>query len=207
MASDWGYLLQGAVVGFSIAAPVGQIGVLCIQRSLLGGRAHGFVSGLGAATADALYGAVAGFGLTFLSGFLLGQQFWFRLVGGLFLVYLAVRTILRPPAAQEASASGQGLLGSYLSTLFLTLTNPMTILSYGAIMAGLGVGASAGALAGAAIWVLGVFLGSAAWWLLLSSGVGALRGRVTPRLLRAINILAGLVIGAFGLWTLIGLLR
>jgi threonine/homoserine/homoserine lactone efflux protein len=207
MASDWGYLLQGAVVGFSIAAPVGQIGVLCIQRSLLGGRAQGFVSGLGAATADALYGAVAGFGLTFLSGFLLGQQFWFRLVGGLFLVYLAVRTILRPPTAQEASASGQGLLGSYLSTLFLTLTNPMTILSYGAIMAGLGVGVSSGALAGAAIWVLGVFLGSAAWWLLLSTGVGALRGRVTPRLLRAINILAGLVIGAFGLWALVGLLR
>jgi threonine/homoserine/homoserine lactone efflux protein len=207
MASDWGYLLQGAVVGFSIAAPVGQIGVLCIQRSLLGGRAHGFVSGLGAATADALYGAVAGFGLTFLSGFLLGQQFWFRLVGGLFLVYLAVRTIHRPPAAQTTSASRHGLLGSYLSTFFLTLTNPMTILSYGAIMAGLGVGASAGALAGAAIWVLGVFVGSAAWWLLLSTGVGALRGRVTPRLLRAINILAGLVIGAFGLWALAGLLH
>jgi len=207
MASDWGYLLQGAVVGFSIAAPVGQIGVLCIQRSLLGGRAQGFVSGLGAATADALYGAVAGFGLTFLSGFLLGQQFWFRLVGGLFLLYLAARTILRPPAEQAANAAGRGLVGAYLSTFFLTLTNPMTILSYGAIMAGLGVGASAGALAGAAIWVLGVFLGSAAWWLLLSTGVGALRGRVTPGLLRGVNIIAGLVIGAFGLWALAGLLR
>jgi threonine/homoserine/homoserine lactone efflux protein len=207
MASDWGYLFQGAVVGFSIAAPVGQIGVLCIQRSLLHGRAHGFASGLGAATADALYGAVAGFGLAFLSAFLVSQQFWFRLVGGVFLVNLAVRTILRPPAAQAASATGRGLMGSYLSTLFLTLTNPMTILSYGAIMAGLGVGASTGALAGAAIWVLGVFLGSAAWWLLLSTGVGALRGRVTPRLLRWVNLLAGLVIGAFGLWALAGLLR
>lgn len=207
MASDWGLFLQGAVVGFSIAAPVGQIGVLCVQRSLLGGRAQGFVSGLGAATADALYGAVAGFGLTFLSAFLLGQQFWFRLLGGLFLVYLAVRTVLRPPAERAASASGKGLAGAYLSTFFLTLTSPMTILSYGAIMAGLGVGATTGALSGAAIWVLGVFVGSAAWWLLLSTGIGALRGRVTPCLLRGVNVLAGLVIGAFGLWALSGLLR
>ena len=134
------FLFQGVLLGFSIAAPVGPIGVLCIRRTLAEGRLTGFVSGLGAATADAIYGLVAGFGLTFVSSLLVGGQFWMRLVGGAFLCYLGARTFLAKPAQRTASATGSGLLGAYASTLVLTLTNPMTIFSFAAVFAGLGVG-------------------------------------------------------------------
>ena len=166
---DVGLFLQGIIIGFAIAAPVGPIGVLCIRRTLAEGRASGFVSGLGAATADAVYGAIAAFGLTLITDFLLGGASWLRLVGGAFLLYLGVKTFLARPAERAAEARGGGLLGAYASTFFLTLTNPTTILSFAAIFAGLGVAGADNALS-AALLVLGVFLGSAAWWLILSGG-------------------------------------
>src|SRR5512147_916819 len=129
--------LQGLILGFSIAAPVGPIGVLCIRRTLADGRMSGLVSGLGAATADAIYGSVAAFGLTFISGFLIDQKLWLGLLGGAFLCYLGLRTFLSQPAQQVALAQGQGLVGAYGSTFFLTLTNPMTILSFMAMFAGI----------------------------------------------------------------------
>jgi threonine/homoserine/homoserine lactone efflux protein len=192
-------LLRGLAIGFSIAAPVGPIGVLCIRRTLAQGRVHGLVSGLGAATADAVYGLVAGFGLTFVSDALVGQQFWLRLGGGLFLCYLGVRTFLAAPAEEAESARAVGLVGSYASTLVLTLTNPVTILSFAAVFAGLGL-AGAGEEYGAALTlVLGVFGGSALWWLLLSAVAGWLRTRLTPRALRWVNRISGIVITGFGL--------
>lgn len=191
-------LIKGFIIGLSIAAPVGPIGVLCINRTLAQGRLSGFLSGLGAATADAAYGAVAGFGLSFVTTLILGQQFWLRLVGGLFLFYLGLRTLLSRPAQTEAPVKGRGLAGAYVSTLFLTLTNPMTIISFAAVFAGLGIGARSGDYLAASALVLGVFLGSAAWWLLLSLGVGALRGGLGLRGRIWINRLAGLVILAFG---------
>src|SRR5512143_2952382 len=109
------------LIGFSIAAPVGPIGVLCIRRTLANGRAAGLATGLGAATADGMYGCVAGFGLTFISGILIDQQMWLRLFGGLFLCYLGIRTLLSKPAEQEARVGGTGLLGSYASTFLLTV--------------------------------------------------------------------------------------
>src|SRR5919201_2008869 len=165
---DFGFFLKGLVLGFSIAAPVGPIGVLCIRRSLAEGRVVGLVSGVGAATADALYGAVAAFGLTFVSALLVSQEFWLRVMGGAFLCYLGVKTFLTPPSAQPASTGGTGLAGAYTSTLFLTLTNPTTILSFAAIFAGLGVASSGGGYPSAGLLVLGVFAGSALWWLFLS---------------------------------------
>ena len=191
-------LLKGLILGFSIAAPVGPIGVLCIRRTLTDGRATGLVSGLGAASADALYGCIAGFGLTLLSDFLVSQQFWLRLVGGLFLFYLGIKTLLARPAQESASAQGTGLLGAYTSTLFLTLTNPMTILSFAAIFAGLGVASTDGDYASAALLVLGVFLGSALWWLLLSGGVSLFRARFNLSTLTWVNRLSGAGILAFG---------
>jgi LysE type translocator len=122
--------LRGLVIGFSIAAPVGPIGVLCIRRTLADGRAAGFFSGLGAATADALYGAVAAFGLTAISSVLIGQATWLRLGGGLFLCYLGIKTFLARPAAEATPARATGLIGAYVSTLLLTLANPTTILSF-----------------------------------------------------------------------------
>ncbi len=125
-----GLFLEGIVIGFAIAAPVGPIGVLCIRRTLVEGRVSGLVSGLGAATADALYGAVAALGLTFVTNLLVGGESWLRLVGGAFLVFLGVRTFLAHPAERAAPVGRSGLLGDYASTLFLTLTNPTTIPSF-----------------------------------------------------------------------------
>jgi threonine/homoserine/homoserine lactone efflux protein len=198
-------LLKGLVIGFSIAAPVGPIGVLCIRRTLADGRAVGFAAGLGAATADALYGAVAGFGLTAVSGLLGAQQGLLRAVGGLFLCWLGARAFLARPAAESAPVRGTGLPGAWASTFLLTVTNPMTILSFAAVFAGLGVGAAGSDFVAAATLVLGVFAGSALWWLLLSGVVGVLRQRVTPRGLRWVNRASGAIIAGFGLLALLSL--
>jgi len=192
--------LRGLVIGMSIAAPVGPIGVLCIRRTLADGRVYGLVSGLGAASADAVYGAIAGFGLTVVSGFLVDQQMALRLVGGVFLCTLGLKTFRARPAADAAEAGqGRGLSDAYVSTLVLTLTNPVTILSFAAIFAGAGV-AEMGDDRGAALTlVAGVFGGSAAWWLLLSSGTSLLRTTFTPACLRWINRLSGVILFGFGL--------
>ncbi len=202
---DLSILIKGIALGFSIAAPVGPIGVLCIRRTLASGRVAGLVSGLGAATADAFYGSIAGFGLTLISEFLVSQQTWLRLLGGAFLVYLGIRTFASRPA-QVATASGSdGLAGNYASTLFLTLTNPMTIISFAAIFAGLGVVTGSGDYSAAATLVAGVFLGSAAWWLVLSGGVSFFRARFTPAGLIWVNRLSGTVIFGFGMLALLSL--
>ena len=200
------FLLRGIIIGFSIAAPVGPIGVLCIRRTLTEGRAAGLVSGLGAATADAIYGCIAGFGLTFISSLLIGQQMWVRLIGGLFLCYLGVKTLLAKPSEQPASVESKGLAGAYGSTFFLTLTNPMTILSFTAVFAGLGVGSASGDYGSAAILVLGVFIGSSLWWLFLNGMAGAFRTRFDTRALRWVNGISGVIITVFGLAALLSLL-
>ncbi len=200
------FFLRGLVIGFSIAAPVGPIGVLCIRRTLAEGRRYGLASGLGAATADALYGAVAGFGLTVVRDVLTGQQGWLRLIGGAFLLYLGARTFLAKPAQESARAQGRGLFGAYASTFALTLTNPMTILSFAAIFAGLGLADSGGDFPAAATLVLGVFGGSAAWWLTLSGAVSLVRARFDARALAWVNRLSGAIIVAFGLTALASLL-
>jgi threonine/homoserine/homoserine lactone efflux protein len=201
---DVTFLLRGLVVGFSIAAPVGPIGVLCIRRTLAYGRVSGLVSGLGAASADALYGAVAGFGLTAISGFLIDQQALLRLAGGLFLCYLGLRTLLAPPAQHAASTSGRGFWEAFASTFFLTLTNPVTVLAFGAIFAGLGLAEAGGDYGSAGTLVAGVFLGSASWWLILSAGVSLLRGRFNDLWLRWVNTVSGLIVLGFGLLALFG---
>lgn len=200
-------LLTGLILGFSIAAPVGPIGVLCIRRTLAAGRAAGLVSGLGAATADAVYGSIAAFGLTAFSGLLLDWQVGLRLVGGLFLIYLGIRTFMAQPVAESAVAGGNSLVSDYTSTLFLTLTNPMTILSFAAIFAGLGLATAEESYGSAIILVLGVFFGSALWWLTLSTGVGLFRSRFSARSMRWVNIIAGIIITAFGLTALISAIQ
>jgi threonine/homoserine/homoserine lactone efflux protein len=162
---------------------VGPIGVLCIRRTLSDGRAIGLAVGLGAAVADAVYGAIPRFGLTAVSALLVRRQGVLRIVGGLFLGYLGIRTFASRPAEEAAPAGGSGLLGAFAATFVLTLANPATILSFVAVFAGLGI-AGAGSWRDATILVSGVFLGSATWWLILSGAVGALRSRVHPGALR-----------------------
>jgi threonine/homoserine/homoserine lactone efflux protein len=202
---DITFFLKGLIMGFSIAAPVGPIGILCIRRTLAEGRVSGFVTGLGAATADGLYGCVAGFGLTLISGFLIHHQGGFRMAGGLFLCYLGLKTFLARPAESSASSRGDGLLGLYVSTFFLTLTNPMTILAFAAIFAGLGMASGGGDYVSAGVLVFGVFLGSTLWWFILSSGVGLFRKRFDLKALRWVNRVSGILIMGFGLASLLGL--
>ena len=201
---DVGLWLRGFIVGLSIAAPVGPIGVLCIRRTLAEGRLVGFVSGLGAAIADALYGSVAGFGLTCVSAVLVRQQTWLRLAGGAFLCYLGLRTILAAPKKPAPSMRASGVLGAYGSTFLLTVTNPMTILSFVAIFAGLGLGTGARDYASAGMLVSGVFMVSALWWLILSGGASLFRGRLKPMDLRWLNRVSGVIITGFGLYALLG---
>lgn len=193
------YFLKGVIIGLSIAVPVGPIGVLCIRRTLTKGRIVGFLSGLGAASADAFYGAVAGFGVTFLSNLLVGNQMAFRLIGGILLLAIGLKTFLSKPADQEALASQKNLWEAYLSTFILTLTNPMTILFFAAVFAGLGVGSGSDHYLSAGILVAGVFLGSASWWLVLSAFTGLLRGLFNPARMRWLNRISGLIIVGFGL--------
>jgi threonine/homoserine/homoserine lactone efflux protein len=195
-----GLFVRGVLLGFTIAAAVGPISLLCIRRTLAEGRLVGIVSGLGVATADATYGAVAAFGLTAVTDLLVDWRRALGLVGGVFLLWLAWRTFRSVPGEAAAAGDGEGrrgLPGAYLSTLGLTLTNPMTILSFAALFVGLGV--TGGDAAGATLLTLGVFAGSAAWWVVLVAAVGAFRSRLTPTGLRRVNIVSGLVIGAFGI--------
>ncbi|HVU16275.1 MAG TPA: LysE family transporter [Candidatus Didemnitutus sp.] len=197
---------KGFILGFSIAAPVGPIGLLCIQRTLDRGRLHGFLSGLGAATADMLYGLVAALGLTSIASILLGVRFWLQLGGALFLVFLGIRTMLARPVGPAVDRRDAGnLLGAYLSIFVLTLANPATIISFLAIFSGFGLGPREATNASTVSLVLGVFLGSAAWWLTLSSITGFVRLRLNETGRRSINILAGLCIIGVGVWAAAGL--
>ena len=195
---------KGMLIGFAIAAPVGPIGLLCIQRTLARGRWSGVLSGMGAASADALYGCIAGFGLAALAGLLLAWQTELQIGGGLFLLYLGGQTWRTPPAMAQAQVqpTRAGLLGDYLSTLALTLTNPVTILAFLGIFAGLGLAAEQQDFAAAGWLVSGVFLGSLLWWLLLAGTVGLVRGRLTPTRLGWINRASGALIAGFGGWAL-----
>ena len=195
------FFLRGLVIGFSLAAPVGPIGLLCIRRSLAEGGLVGLITGLGAATADATYGAIVAFGLTAVSGFLVAQKLWLGLFGGLFLCYLGVRTFVSPPTDHEAQARGTGLASACASTFVLTLTNPMTILSFIPVFAGLGLGLSSD-YASAFATVAGVFAGSALWWLLLSNGVALFRTRMGPGWMRIVNHVSGAMIFAFGIYAM-----
>lgn len=196
--------IRGFLIGLSVAAAIGPMAILCIRRTLAQGHLAGLATGLGVASADGCYGAVAGFGLVLISQFVVAQHVWLRLIGGIFLCYLGLKTLLAAPATRAVSASGGDLVRSYLSALGLTLTNPMTILSFAAIFAGLGVG-TGGGYGGAGLLVLGVFIGSALWWVVLSGAVTALRGRITPRVLRWVNRASGTIILAFGLVALASL--
>jgi threonine/homoserine/homoserine lactone efflux protein len=193
--------LRGFVLGFTIAAAVGPISLLVIRRTIAEGQRYGLVSGLGVATADATYGAIAAFGLTAVTDALVNARQVLGLVGGIFLLWLAWRTIRSAPVESAVVASPRrGYAGAYLSILGLTMANPMTILSFGALFAGLGV--TSGATGDAALVVLGVLLGSTAWWVVLTTAIGMFRARITHAWIHRINVASGIVIGAFAVVTI-----
>ncbi len=190
--------LKGIVIGLAIAVPVGPIGALCVQRTLAEGRISGLVSGLGAATADTIYGFIAAFGVTMISGFLISHQMWLRIIGGAILFTLGLKTFLSRPRKQAAPVSGNSLLTNFFSTFGLTLTNPITILAFAAIFAALGVVSGSQDLAALGMLILGVFFGSALWWLILSGGASLFRGWIGTHGMRWVNRISGIIIVVFG---------
>ena len=188
-------LLSGIAVGFAVAMPVGPIGVLCIKRSLKDGFAFGLATGLGAATADATYGVLVALGLG-LSG-LLAYALPLKIGGGLLIVLLGLlglRSFFAPATKAEITPPKGGLLSAWLSTYLLTLTNPMTILAFVGLIAALGTASAAGAY----VLVLGVFLGSLLWWMILVGGVVALKSRLPIRAMRWLDFISGMVLVVWG---------
>ena len=199
---------KGLFFGFVLAAIVGPMWVLCFRRTLEEGASAGIASGLGVAVADGVYGAIAAFGLTAISGFLLAHSFWIGLAGVGFLGWLGIRALAAPPvdlAGTPNGAPARSLGAAFASTLTLTLANPPTILAFTAMFAGLGLAAGAN-YQSAALIVGGVFAGSAAWWLILVAGAATFRARVSARVLRAINVVSGVAILGFACWQLAVLL-
>lgn len=189
------FLLKGLVVGIIIAVPVGPVGIMCLRRTILEGKLAGFISGLGAATADAMFGFIAAFGLTFISDLLIGYHQWLRIAGGLYLLYIGGRALLTAPEVKTGTEpDAESLLRDFLSSFALTLTNPITILVFLGIFSAIGLSGERATLSRAAILVLGVWLGSLLWWLALSFGLGSLFRSFEPRHLRWINRGSGTIL-------------
>ena len=201
MAVTVSLFLKGLIVGFCLAAPVGPIAALCVQRTISKRLLSGLVSGLGAAVADAIYGAVAAFGATMISEFLISERSWMQRLGGVILIFMGLRLVMAKPAGGgeeevrlgdriepgDRKVDGKGLMGDFLSTLFLTLTNPMTFVAFAAVFTTMGIGAVRGHPILTTELVGGVLLGSALWWLILCGGAHALRRHCDYRKLTVIN--------------------
>ncbi len=201
LANIW-MLVKGAGIGFAVAAPVGPIGMLCIRTTLERGRIAGFAAGLGAAVADAIYGAIGVLGVTAISGYIEAQRFWLELGGGIFVIGFGIHLWLTKPNVQNGTDEIPiSLWADFVKTLVLTLANPATILTFMAIFAGV-PGAGAASMSAVPIIVLGVLLGSAAWWLFLSQGVGVIRHKISEQALTWMNWAAGALLVAFGVYTL-----
>lgn len=198
-----GLFARTFIIGIVVAAPVGAMGILCIQRTLVHGWRGGISTGAGIATADAIYAALAAFGVTAVSQWLVDYQAQLRIVGGLALLWLGWRAIVTPPAHDAAQAADSTRLGQlYSSAVGLTLTNPMTIMSFAAIFAGAGLVAQAGT-GSAMIVTIGVAVGSLSWWLALTSVVWAVRHAVSEKAMVIVNRISGGVLIAFGVLALV----
>jgi len=200
---------QGLLIGIALAAPVGPIGVLCIRTTLLKGPLSGFVTGLGAATADAMYGIVAAFGLTMISNFLIEAQSVLSLIGGMFLILLGLRAWRTQTGKIKTldQAKSLNLMSGYVTTVGLTLANPATIFTFLAIFAGLGMAKEGRSPLEASALVLGVFLGSAIWWLFLAGLTSRMRARLNQQGMRWINRLSAILLSGFGAFILAGMFR
>jgi threonine/homoserine/homoserine lactone efflux protein len=203
-----GFFLKGLAIGAVIALPVGPVGIICVRRTILEGRLAGIVSGLGAATGDALFGCVAAFGLTFVAASLLGYETWLTAGGACFLLVLGVRALsARPSTVRTAPPDPESLVGDFLSTLALTLANPITMLAFFAIFAAIGLGGRHATFGGAATLVFGVFTGSLLWWLAVGFGVARFFSALQSRDLAWINRCSGGILLLSGMGLLIALAR
>lgn len=202
----WTYLYKGLFVGFVIAAPVGPVGIMCIHRTLCQGKLAGYVSGLGAALADTFFGAIAAFGFGFIAGPLINHNNWLRFGGGVALCLIGLRSLLTRKLPPPATRDRTNLIGDFISAFLVTLTNPITVISFAAIYAAIDIPHLAEDTRWGMALTLGVFIGAAVWWLLLTVVAGAFHGRVAERGVLWINRVSGAVILGFGVLLLLSLL-
>ena len=197
-------VLKGFLLGFAVAASPGPIFFLCVRRTLAQGRLTGLFSGLGVATADGFYAALATFGVAALTTAFVAGRRPLALIGGVILVLLGARILMERRRASEATppVTGRGQAWAYVSTLGVTITNPATIISFAALAATLGLG-TGGSFVRPMLVVIGVLLGSAAWWFILVIGASLLRSRLTPRVVGWISTVSGLAIAVLGILAVI----
>ena len=198
-------LLKGIVIGFSLAAPVGPVGMMCIRRTLTHGHFRGLISGLGAASADSVYAIVAAFGITLVSNFILQHEYSIRLVGGILLVLLGLRTFIVHPVERPAQNGVNGHASAYATMFLLTFTNPMTLFAFAVVFAGMGAGSVVGDTLRATFLVVGVFLGSALWFVFLTTAVHMYKDWFKTWGLKAINLIAGVFIFVCGIIILVSI--
>jgi threonine/homoserine/homoserine lactone efflux protein len=207
-------LINGIIFGLVLAAPVGPVGVLCVQRTLAEGRLHGLLSALGAAFGDALYGVVAAFGVSAVSDWIAGHQAGLRTVGGIVLLLLAARTVFwtRKEKSAQASASGnpddnrivtESLVKDFISTFMLAITNPITLIAFAGLLATLGLTEAGASIGNASILVAGVFIGSALWWVALSSAASFFRPMVDGTYQHWTDRISAVILAAFGIYALV----
>lgn len=204
--NDTALFVNGAIIGFLLAAPVGPVGVLCAQRSLTHGRLAGLISGLGAALADTFFGLVAAFGLSVISNFIMDHQDWVRCVGGAALIGLSIKLIISGPARAATPTGATDHLGNFFSTFAMTITNPITIMAFASIFASFGVMSSVVTAIDAWILVGGVFTGSIVWWLIIALGVDLFRGILSDRGMTWISRVSAVIIFAFGVLALLSVI-
>ena len=203
----FGFFVKGLIIGLSIAAPIGPSAVLCLRRALANSFLSGFVSGLGTATACTFYGAVAVFGLTIISDALLGTQFWIRLIGGVFLIYLGVKTFRAEPQMKGGAAHKATLKSDYISAFLLTITSPMTIILFAAMCSGLDFSKSGSIFLPGVLMVAGITIGGIAWWFCFTGLASLLRRKFTYKMLKKVNQLSGIVIIGFAIIAFLAVLR
>jgi threonine/homoserine/homoserine lactone efflux protein len=199
------FLLKGLIIGFAMAVPVGPIGIMCIRKTLAEGHSRGLIIGLGAATADTLYGGIAAFGLTFVSEVIASQHLWLSLAGGGLLLFLGVRTFRAKRKDPIVPFDEKGSLGSYISAFLLALTNPLTIFAFVAVFAAFGLGHRI-VFMSACILVLGVFTGSALWFLVLGYVATLFRKKLDAGGLRWVNRISGSLIVLSGIAAFVSLI-
>jgi threonine/homoserine/homoserine lactone efflux protein len=199
------FFIKGLIIGFSLALPVGPIALLCIRRTLARGPVAGIFSGLGAACADLIFGAIAGFGVSAVADFLVEHQVALRLVGGVFLCYLGVRIFISVPRERVFGSGESSFLRYFVSAFALTLTNPLTLFAFAAIFATSGVGLASDGYLSVALLVLGVFSGSALWWLILCGVVSIFHRTIGLRGIQLVNRISGTLIAAVGVIVLISI--